>query len=79
MNDGEYIVRMINFPGDICGAVRLSEDGFANVYINDQLSPDAKRRAFLHEMLHIRNDDFYNERDIREIEEDPCQGNENRN
>lgn len=68
MNDGEYIVRMVNFPGDIHGAVRLSEDGFANIYINDQLSPMAKKEAYLHEAMHIKNDDFYNDRPISEIE-----------
>lgn len=68
MIDGDYTVRMINLPGDIHGAVRLSDDGFANIYINDQLSPDAKRKAFDHEVKHIENNDFYNDKDIRDIE-----------
>ena len=68
MIDGEYTVRMINLPGDIHGAVRLSEDGFANIYINDQLAPDAKRKAFDHEAKHIINNDFYNGKTIQEIE-----------
>ena len=68
MNDGEFIVRMVNLPGDIHGAVRLSEDGFANIYINDQLSPQARKRAYNHEKKHIQNDDFYNDRPINEIE-----------
>jgi hypothetical protein len=68
MIDGEFIVRMINLPGDIHGAVRLSEDGFANIYINDQLAPDARRRAFDHEMKHIINGDFYNGKPIQEVE-----------
>ena len=68
---------MVNLPGSIMGAVRLSEDGFANIYINDQLSPMAKRRAFDHEAKHIDNDDFFNGKPIREIEEQ-CQGNESK-
>lgn len=68
MNDGEFIVRMVNLPGDIHGAVRLSEDGFANIYINDQLSPQARKRAYLHEKKHIQNDDFYNDEPISKIE-----------
>ena len=68
MIDGEYIVRMVNLPGDIHGAVRLSEDGFANIYINDQLSPQARKKAFDHETKHIANDDFYNDKAINEIE-----------
>ena len=62
---------MVNFPGDIGGAVRLSEDGFANIYINDQLAPMAKLNAYLHEVMHIRNNDFYNDKSIRDVEECP--------
>lgn len=68
--DGEYACRMINLPGDIYGAVRLTGDGtdFPNIYINDQLAPEAKRKAFDHEMRHLENDDFYNDRTIQEVE-----------
>lgn len=68
MIDGEYIVRMVNLPGDIGGAVRLSEDGFANIYINDNLAPMAKFSSYLHELQHIKNNDFYNGKSIEEIE-----------
>lgn len=68
--DGEYVVRMINLPGSIHGAVRLSPDGFANIYINDQLAPEARRKAFDHEAKHVDNNDFYNEKPITEIEGD---------
>jgi len=67
--DGEYISRVISFPGDVHGAVRLSADGFPNIYINDWLSPMAKLRAFQHEMNHLENDDFYNDRPIEEVED----------
>jgi len=69
--EGEYAVRMVNFPGDMHGCVRLTSDGseFPNIYINDQLSPMGKRRAFDHEMDHLENDDFYNNRSIEEVEE----------
>ena len=77
MIDGEYIVRMVNLPGSINGAVRLSDDGFANIYINDQLSPMARRRAFDHERRHIENNDFYNDKSIREVES--CQESESKN
>lgn len=69
--EGEYAVRMVNFPGDMHGCVRLTSDGseFPNIYINDQLSPMGKRRAFDHEMDHLENDDFYNNHPIEEVEE----------
>ena len=68
MIEGEYAVRMVNLPGDVRGVVRLSEDGFANIYINDSLSPDARRKAFDHERKHIESDDFYNSKPLRDIE-----------
>ena len=69
--EGEYAVRMVNFPGDMHGCVRLTSDGseFPNIYINDQLSPSARRKAFDHEMHHLENEDFYNDRQIDEVEE----------
>ena len=67
MND-DFVVRVVNLPGDIGGAVRLSEDGFANIYINDQLAPMAKLNAYLHEKQHLKNGDFYNGKTIEEIE-----------
>lgn len=69
--EGEYAVRMVDFPGDMHGCVRLTSDGseFPNIYINDQLSPMGKRRAFDHEMDHLENDDFYNNHPIEEVEE----------
>lgn len=67
MND-DCIVRMVNFPGDVRGAVRMSEDGFANIYINDNLSPMARLGAYLHERNHIKRNDLDNDREIREVE-----------
>ena len=67
MND-DFIVRVVNLPGDIGGAVRLSEDGFANIYINDNLAPMAKLNAYLHEKQHLKNDDFNNGKSIEEVE-----------
>lgn len=68
MNDELYRVYMLPFPGDIKAAVRLDAEGFPSIYINDALSPAAKKRAFLHELRHIREDDHYNDRPIEEVE-----------
>ena len=70
LTDGDYYVRVIAMPGCIGGATRLSDGDFANVYINDQMSPQAKKRAFLHEIRHIEKDDFFNNRSIQEVETD---------
>ena len=68
MTEDEYRVYMIKFPGDINAAVRVDCEGFSSIYINDALSPEAKKRAFLHELRHIENEDFYNDRSIEEVE-----------
>lgn len=67
---GEYRVYLVKLPGTIHGAVRIDKDGFPSIYINESLSPDAKKAAFLHEMRHIGNDDFYNNLPIETIEKD---------
>lgn len=68
MSEDEYRVYLIDLPDDVRGAVRLDEDGFASIYINSRLSEQTKKAAFLHEIRHIRRNDHYNLRNIREIE-----------
>lgn len=69
MNE-DYKVYYVHFPGDVLAAVRVDETGFASIYINDQLSLEAQKKAFIHEMAHIERNDHYNNLSIREIEAD---------
>ena len=71
-----YRVYLVKLPGTVHGAIRIDNDGFASIYINEQLSPQAKRAAFLHELRHLRNDDMYNDKSIYEVE-GLCQGQKN--
>ena len=64
----EYKVYLVPFPGDIRAAVMLDNEGFPSIYINDKLSPQAQKKAFLHEIKHINRDDFENVMTLREIE-----------
>ena len=73
LTEDEYRVYLMPFPGDIMGAVRIDNEGFPSIYINDALSPEAKKRAFLHELQHIERDDFFNNMTIEEIENDGFQ------
>ena len=68
MDEDEYRVYFLPFPGDINGGVRIDNDGFASIYINAYLSPKAAKEAFAHEIQHIQNDDFYNDKDITTAE-----------
>lgn len=60
MNDEEYRVYEIPLPGDIYGAVRVDADGFASIYINEALAPQAKRETLDHELGHLRHHDHTN-------------------
>ena len=72
----DYRVYLVKLPATVRGAVRIDNDGFASIYINEQLSPQAKKAAFLHEMRHLQNDDMYNDKSIYEVE-GLCQGQKN--
>lgn len=71
--DGEYRVYMVNFHnGTIKGAMTEDADGFATIYINDQMPPQEQQKAFLHELKHAEKNDLYNDRPISEVEQ--CHG-----
>lgn len=70
MTTDEYRVYMMPFPGDVMGMVRIDNEGYPSIYINDRLSPQAKKRAFLHELKHIQRDDFFNSLPIEVAERD---------
>jgi Zn-dependent peptidase ImmA (M78 family) len=71
-----YRVYLVKLPATVRGAVRIDNDGFASIYINEQLSPQAKKATFLHEIRHLQNDDMYNDKSIYEVE-GLCQGQKN--
>ena len=68
MTEDEYKVYLMPFPGDVRAAVRVDEEGYPSIYINDKLSPAAKKRAFLHELRHLKHSDHYNDKPIEEVE-----------
>lgn len=68
MSEEYYRVYMVKLPGDVRGACRLDADGFASIYINDDLSPKAKKDAFQHEMRHLDREDHTNPDSIQEVE-----------
>lgn len=70
MTDDEYRVYLMPFPGNVLAAVRLDAEGYPSIYINEYLSPEARKRAFKHELRHILRDDLYNDNPLEEIEED---------
>lgn len=67
----DYCVREVPLPYGVNGCVtpNADDDGFS-IYINSRLSYDQKLKAFKHEVDHIENDDFYNDKPIEEIEKE---------
>ena len=33
LTDGDYLVRMVNLPGSVHGALRVDSENFGNIYI----------------------------------------------
>jgi hypothetical protein len=63
------IVRVAALPSRVKGVTVPDEDGNYNVYLNKCLSYETQRRAYLHEIEHITNDDFNSYEPARYIEE----------
>lgn len=66
---GDVIVRMKDLPCGINGMTIMDSDGNYNVYINARLSWYDQKKAYEHEMTHIKRDDFYNDLPIWQAEE----------
>ena len=64
----DYNVVLMAFPGDILACVRIDNNGYPTAYINDYLSPEAKRKALRHELNHFKNGDFFNHVTIYDAE-----------
>lgn len=61
-------VQLIHLGRGVREMVFENEDGGHTVFIDDQLAPEAQRKAFLHAMRHIEEDDFGRHGSVQEIE-----------
>lgn len=64
----DYCIRYIDLPCKVNGTTVQDASGFYNVYINSRLSYEAQQRAIIHELTHIRRDDFYSNDRLELIE-----------
>lgn len=65
----DYVVRQVGWlTGDIDALVQCDEDGLYNIYVNENLSPEAAREAVSHELAHIKRDDMFNPLPIIAVE-----------
>lgn len=60
------IIRIIHMPPDVHGMTVVDADGNYNMYLNSRGDIES---AFIHEIRHIVNGDFYSEEDIKCIED----------
>ena len=58
LTDSDYCVRLIDLDTHVRGVTAVDENGFASVYINARQAQPAQCAAFLHELEHIKRDDF---------------------
>lgn len=65
---GDIFVRLYALPPGINGLTILDSDGNYNVYINSQLPQHKHVEVYRHELKHIQNNDFYNAKPIRDVE-----------
>lgn len=68
----DVIVRVVDFPvgvGRCDGMVMPNDDATYSIYVNARTSYDQQRKAYSHELNHVVMNDFYNERDIKEVED----------
>ncbi len=70
IEEADFRVYEVAFPGDIQGAVRIDENGFASVYINSALGPAEKREVLNHEIRHLERGDHMSHATIYEVEAD---------
>lgn len=56
-----YVVHVVNLPGGVHAAVATTGDDVYHVFLNDQLSPAARRDALDHEIRHIDGNHLYND------------------
>lgn len=68
LND-DFCIRQIDLPCSVKALVALDENGFHNIFVNSRLSRETQCEAVKHELRHIYRNDFYNNIDIRDVED----------
>lgn len=64
----EINLQYLKLPYTVEALCAENIDGSYTIIVNDRLSPERQKEAVLHELEHIKNDDFNNELSIDKIE-----------
>ena len=62
------IVRLAPFPPTVNAVVLVDENGDFNIYVNENLSIEEQRRAYKHELEHIRQNHLFINKPVEECE-----------
>lgn len=65
----DIIVRLMALPDGVYGFTSPSPDGYMNIYLNDNLMHEQQEQVLLHELQHIKRNDFYCGLDLMMVEE----------
>lgn len=68
LEGADYFIRVVDLPPRVGGLVSPNPDGTYNLYLDEKQSRLEQIDAYIHEYLHMENDDFYNGKPISEIE-----------
>ncbi len=68
LEGADFFVRFVPLPPQINGLCSPNDDGTYNLYLNAGKDFDHQLDGYDHECRHIENNDFYTDRDIREVE-----------
>lgn len=59
---------LLNLPCSVKGLVKANTDGSYTILLNSRLSFEQLQRTYIHEMRHIKEDDFHSELNVDVIE-----------
>lgn len=66
--NGEVFCYFVDMPCKIGATAVPNEDGTFTVYVNSRLSIEKQKESYLHELRHIKGDDFYKNLSVQVIE-----------
>lgn len=64
----KVIVRLMQLPYHINAFTVMDENDDYNIYINARLTCECRSKAYMHELRHIKRNDFHNFLPIKEAE-----------
>ena len=61
-------VRLAPLPLSVKGITVPAPDGTYNIYINQNLVFEMQKQVYIHELKHIKNNDFQSDKPVAQIE-----------